>query len=382
MSTSNSYMNGLNLEATYEVGSDIVLKFSKVAGESPLIYLTSSYGSTVLSPEEKDNEIWYRLPSNISDKIGVVRWKCLSEGDELTGKFTLEPINTVASLETYIGPPSIEAGGTDYTMMVVIPTDSLDNPLPQNTLVNVQHQFLEVEESEEVATKHLIAFQNLYSKRESGRMLVSSSCLGEDSKEFSINVAAAIPVDFSISAHRPHHYADGNQITTFSTSIIRDKHDNVVSDGTYVNFLIANADGNTLSSSGTTLSGIATAKMIHPEKAETWRVTAMIDGIAESNSVVLDYEQVIEDFELTFSDHNRALTVGPLQSFMGQMIPDGLQVKLFIYKDDQLLEIIPKTSVEGYVIFYLEEDIYKNGDYRFQIQAAGMDKKIDNIKLW
>ena len=127
-------------------------------------------------------------------------------------------------------------------MLVVIPTDSLDNPVPTKTLVSAKYQFLTSEEKENIFTKHLIAFKNINSKKESGRMLVSSESLGVNSKEFTINVTAAIPTDFKISAKRPHKYADGNQVTTFLPSTIKDQHNNVVSDGTYVTFFIKNKD--------------------------------------------------------------------------------------------------------------------------------------------
>ena len=59
-------------------------------------------------------------------------------------------------------------------------------------------------------------------------------------KKFDVNIMPSIPTNFTISTHRNHTYADGNQITTFSTSIIKDTLGNTVSDGTYVEFYIRN----------------------------------------------------------------------------------------------------------------------------------------------
>ncbi|WP_253256021.1 hypothetical protein [Formosa algae] len=226
----------ITTQTDYNVGDSIVLKFSMSEGQHPLLYCSNSYGSTLVTAELNANTLQYKIPENITKKIGAVSWKLLDKTTSLSGTFTMNPKAEVATMETYIGPPSIEAGGTDYTMLVVIPTDSLDNPVPTNTLVNAKHQFLASEETTDIFTKNLIAYKNIYSKQESGRMLVSSESLGINSKEFTINVSAAIPTDFTISATRPHAYADGNQITTFSTSIIKDKQNNVVSDGTFVTF--------------------------------------------------------------------------------------------------------------------------------------------------
>ncbi|MGB6268730.1 MAG: hypothetical protein WBF67_06930 [Olleya sp.] len=372
----------ITTQSDYKVGNAVVLEFTSSKQETPLLYCANSYGSTLVSAVLNDSKIQYKIPENITNKIGVVNWTLLHEKKSVSGQFNINPKVEVATIETYIGPPSIEAGGTDYTMLVVIPTDSLDNPVPTNTKVNVKFQFLNTIENDTVLTKNLISYKNIYSKKESGRMLVSSESLGVNSKEFTINVWAAIPTDFTISAKRPHQYADGNQITSFETSILKDKQNNVVSDGTFVTFYITNKKGNILKTTGSTIKGIATAKMIHPDYADTWNIKAYVDGIAKSNSMTLDYKGVIEDFDVLFSNKNREIIVGPLQSFMEQMIPDGLQVKLQIYKDNILIDSIIKTTFNGYVNFNLKSAIYKNGSYTFSIETAGINKKFNTKKLW
>ena len=192
----------------------------------------------------------------------------------------------------------------------------------------------------------------------------------------------AIPTDFKISATRPHDYADGNQVTTFTTSIIKDKQNNVVSDGTFVSFFIKNKNENILKTTGTTIDGIATSKMIHPDYADSWSIKAYVDGMSESNSISLSYKQVITDFEVNFTENNRLITVGPLQSFMQQMIPDGLHVKLHIYKNNTKIETLTKTSFNGYATFKLKPAIYEDGNYDFSIETAGLNKEFKTKKLW
>ncbi|QXP60260.1 hypothetical protein [Olleya sp. HaHaR_3_96] len=378
-------VNAIVLTSTqinYQAGNTIVLKFTTSAAEKPLLYCSNSYGSTLVSATLKNNTLHYKIPENITKKRGINTWKLLDKHTSLSGTFTIHPNTEVANMETYIGPPSIEAGGTDYTMLVVIPTDSLDNPLAENTLINAKHQFLASEENDAIFTKYLISHKNINSKKESGRMLVSSECLGINSKEFTINVTAAIPTDFKISAARPHDYADGNQVTTFYTSVLKDKQNNIVSDGTFVTFFITNEKGNILKTTGTTIEGVVQAKMIHPDYADRWSIKAYVDGMSESNTISLNYKQVIKDFEVAFTYKNRAITVGPLQSFMKQMIPDGLHVTLQIYKDGSLLDTIIKTSFNGYVNFNLKPAIYATGHYNFRIKTAGKSKEFNTIKLW
>ncbi|MFD2916567.1 hypothetical protein [Psychroserpens luteus] len=372
----------LTTQTEFEAGSTIVLKFSTSEGIRPKLYCSSSYGSTVVTPSNEGTTLSYSIPKNISKKTGQVHWKLLNDATSLSGQFKIVPIQEVVSMETYIGPPSIEAGGTDYTMLVVIPTDSLDNALPDNTTVDAKHQFLLNETSDAILTKNSIAYKNIYSEEKSGRMLISSESKNTNSKEFTITVFPAIPTNFKISALRPHNYADGNQVTTFETSIIKDKQNNVVSDGTYVSFYITNEKSNSLKTSGTTINGVATAKMIHPDYETQWSIKAYVDGMAESDVITLDYNKVIEDFEMSFSKNNRVITVGPLQSFMKQMIPDGLLVKLLVYKDDVLLETLHKTSIDGFVNFNLNPNSIKNDIYKIVITTAGLEKTVNALQLW
>jgi hypothetical protein len=372
----------LTIQTEFEAGSTIILKFSASETINPILYCSNSYGSTLVSPSRIGSILSYSIPKNIRKKTGQVYWKIINDVMSLSGQLNIISKQEVAVIETYIGPPSIEAGGTDYTMLVVIPTDSLDNPLPDKTLVHAKYQFLSNESLDPIKTTNIIAYKNIYSYKKSGRILVSSESLNTNSKEFTVIVFPAIPTDFKISAKRPHSYADGNQVTTFETSIIKDKQDNVVSDGTYVSFYITNDLGNSLKTSGTTINGVATALMIHPDYKTQWSIKAYVDGMAESDIIALNYNQVIKDFGTNFSKNNRAIIVGPLQSFMKQTIPDGLQVKLLVYKENKLIETLTKTSIDGFVNFNLNPNNLKNDTYTIVIKTAGLEKTVKLIQLW
>ncbi|AXG68824.1 hypothetical protein KORDIASMS9_01041 [Kordia sp. SMS9] len=366
----------------FTAGETVVLTFSGTQDPSILLYCANSYGTTLVSPKVQKNQLHYAIPTQMCNKIGVVNWKLLENTTSLSGTFHIIPQANPVSLETYVGPPSIEAGETDYTMLVVIPTDALDNPVKAKTEVTIKRQFLANEQQEIVQTNHLIAYQNLYSPQKSGRMLLATECLGLNSKEFTVEIMPAIATDFEIFAKRSHEYADGNQITTFTTSILKDKNNNVVSDGTFVEFIITNANGNLLKTSGMTIDGIATAKMLHPDRAATWDIQAFVVGISESNTISLTYKKVIENFTVSFSENNRNMEVGPLRSFMNQLIPDGLQVTLKVSQNGKILETYQKESRDGFVNFQLNPNSCSNGNYDFEITTAGITKTIQNKKLW
>ncbi len=363
---------------TFVAGDTITLEFSFEGHSEVILYCSNSYGSIILKPE-LDTTLNFKIPEFISNKSGIANWELRSDKTLISGQLRISPKSEIEKMETYIGPPSIEAGGTDYTMLVSIPTDDLDNPLIDSTQIVVKHQFLEQQVVDEIYTKHGLGYKNLYSYKKRGRILLNTECLGLNSKEFDVNVVPAIPTNFSISADRIHNYADGNQITTFKTSIIKDRFNNTVSDGTFVTFFITNKSGYKASTAGTTINGIAIAKMLHPDHEAQWAIKAYIEGMANSEPITLNYEQAISDFEVSFSDNNRLITIGPLQSFMQQYIPDGLNVYLNIYKDGKLEDQILEQSIDGFANFKLNVDRYPKGTYTIEVKTAGLIKSFPNL---
>jgi len=379
-SETSSVIQLLTTQTHFEAGNIISLKFSNPNNNKPLLYCTNSYGSILIEPKLDDNTLLYVFPESFCKKRGIIQWQLSTTS--LSGQLHITPIQQTAKIETYVGPPSIQAGNKDFSMLTVIPTDSLDNPLAENTLVTIKHLFLDQKKNDLVYTKNLIAYQNIYAPQQSGRILISSNCLDKNSKEFTVIVHPSNPTDFKIFAKRNHEYADGNQVTTFYSSIVKDGYNNVVSDGTFVTFFIKNEKGNSLKTTGTTIEGIATAKIIHPDYKTTWSVKAYVEGLAESNTISLNYKQAVKDFEVNFYEKNRTLKIGPLQSFMVQMIPDGLEVTLLVYKNDTLINTETKTSYNGFATFKLNTAVYPEDNYTMKIKTAGLEKEFKNIKVW
>ena len=370
-------------DTVFVAGSFQSLDFSTSYTFTPSLYLTNSFGTTIVAPKRIQKFLFYSIPKNISNKRGLVNWSLIHNKNELLkGKLNIISDTIVSKVETYVGPPSIQAGGRDFSMSVMIPTDTLDNPVMDGSKVIFKKQFLAKEDSTQLAIEDLYCYRNIYSPQKTGRFLVSSHCFNKQSTEHTLNVWASLPTDFNISSHSNHMYADGNQICTITSSIIRDAYGNLVSDGTAVEFIVKDKQGNILSANGNTISGVATAKLVHPDHEQTWNIKGYVHGMAESTPITLSFKQAITDFEVNFTEHNREITIGPLKSFMHQMIPDGLRVELDIRKQDKSHKYMVHTSKDGYVTFFLDPDNYKNEIYNFKIDAAGITKIYKNKRVW
>ena len=368
----------LNAENQYIAGETIQLNFNNIDQDCKL-YLHHSYSKTILKPEIVENKGIFSLPEFLSSKSGIVNWVLLKDGEQKRiGSFEILPkVASKTVIESYFGPRSIQAGDRDYSMLVVVPMDAMDNPLPDSTRVMLHKQFYEEIDSVEIFTDKLMAWKNILAYRKAGNINISSRVLGVNSIELTTNVLPSNATDFQISSFRNHDFADGNQIAEFTTSEIKDEWGNTISDGTLVSFYIENETGTILSTRGSSIEGVATAKIIHPDHPDTWKIKAYITGLAESNTIEISFRQALKDFEVEFYNKNRTIKVGPLQSFMQQLIPDGALVKLHIYHQNKLVEVKQETSNDGFVTFKLPKSFYPENTYSFKIEALGKIKTTD-----
>ncbi len=365
------------------VGDGLEFQFHLQGNGNALLLLENSFGPLFFQPKIINDKAMFNIPPEFTEEAGEYHWKLVSNSQVLlSDKFYLGPrIGNLSKIETYFGPRSIRAGGQDYSMLTVIPTDDYDNPLPDSTLVAISQQINSKTNVFEVRLKDGLAYSLLYGEEKSGRMLVTAALDGVPSKELTSIVSPSNSTDFKIGFERVHDFADGNQVIRFMTSPITDRFGNTVNDGTLVNFIVKNKRGELLKSTGTTLAGIATANMLHPNEEEEWGVTAYITGEAKSNGLQLNFKSAIKDFEVKLSKNNRKIIVGPILGFMGQLVPEGLVIELKIYDSKgDFIEAQQTHSRSGMGSFELEKGFYPRGDYQITVECAGVKKEM-RLKL-
>lgn len=374
----------LDFKENYSAGEKIELVFKANETIEYQLWLKSSYGNVLLKANnDLLDTLLFTVPSFLSKKKGVIHYNLISNQQAFhSGSLQISASHKKTEpLESYLGPTSINAGGKDYGMLTVLPTDEYDNPLEDSTLIAIEHQFLDIETSEELAVDDFIAWKNIFSYEKSGRILVAAKSKEISSKEFTIDVFPSQAQNFNLDFRREHSYADGNQIMEFFTSTISDKFGNIISDGRVVEFSIETDTKQQLRTTGTTINGIARGYIVHPNAFATWTVQAFIPQMAESNTIALQFDQAVKDYPIEFSSDNRKVKVGPIRSFMNQILPDGAAVTLYIYKDETLLEKIVKSSSQGKVHFKLSEDFFSSDIYTIEVISMGISKKYDRIKL-
>ncbi|ENA1793726.1 hypothetical protein ABF176_000529 [Flavobacterium psychrophilum] len=363
-------------------GHSIKLEFySKSEKEKPQLFIVHSYGKTILDATLKKGNYVFKLPLNYCQKTGNVSWFLINQNETInSGIFEILPNDkTKTVIENYLGPRTILAGAKEFTMMVTVPTDSLDNPKEEDTEIILKHQFLQNITNLKLKTKNFIAWYDIFSPTKSGKMLVSSECNAIETKEIETEVYPNLPTNFTINYTRNHDFADGNQITHFTTSVIKDKYGNIASNGTMITFIIKTKKNIILKTFGTTINGIAIAQILHPDHQEIYSVKAFIMGIAESNLLFISYKPILSSFNYLFTNKNRTIKIGPIKSFMNQIAPDGIKVILKIFNQNILVATLQEDTSKGMATFQLSQDFFTAKSYRFEIIALGIIKKTETI---
>lgn len=382
VSNKNTVFELVSLTKTFVAGNIVEMEFlSTSTTVTPQLFIIHSYGKTLLTGTIKKGKYVFKIPKIYSKKTGTVSWFLINGNEKvMNGTFKIIPNNkTETIIENYLGPRSILAGGNEFTMMVTVPTDRFDNPKQDNTNVILKHQFLQNINTLNLKTKDFIAWYDIFSPLKSGKLLVLTQCDTITTKEIETEIYPNIATNFTINFSRNHEFADGNQITNFTTSIIKDKYGNTVSDGTMVSFIIKTKNNLILKTFGATINGVANAKILHPDHPDIYTVKAYITGIAMSNSLVINFKPILSSFNYSFSNQNRTLTVGPIKSFMNQLVPDGIKVVVKVYQNDELRATLQEDSSKGIANFTFPKEFYTAKSYRYEISTLGVTKKTNTL---
>ncbi len=336
--------------------------------EDVYLLVSGTYNTSLIEPEKYEGAFKINLPPQITSRAGVVAWRLIQNEQTVQhGSFRLLP-DTLAmgKIENYLGPRSITANDRDYTMLVSIPTDTLDNFLPDHTAISLNSQFNQNINKTTVRLKHNFAWQRIPAPLKTGRISTGSTLGKIASKELIADVFPDLPQDFNITAQAHHYYADGNELITFKTSQITDAHGNIMTDGTLVTFFMTNEHGRYWEVNANTINGYAFAKALHPEQPTTWKVEAAIKGMAKTSPIMVKFSPIIDKIPL-FINSARSLTVGPLTSYLGQLVQDGIHVQIVIKGKSHSI-----YTHDGAASLALPQDQFPPGTYKVGVSTLGL----------
>lgn len=370
----------LTTKSTFVAGDMIQLKFKTEASDLKLL-LVSNLGTMLVSPETEEAFKTFTVPEALSTSAGELNWVLIKNAELQKGSIAIvADTSQISAIESYLGPQRIAAGGSDYAQVILIPTDRYDNILPDRTELAFTTSFNSKTQTEKIEIQNSIAWKNIFSTKQTGRIFNAARIQQVSSKLQTIYVDANLAQDFNITAERVHHFADADQIAVLKTDVIKDRFGNTIPDGTLVNFLIKTDTGGILQATGNTLNGSATAQIKHPEQPQQWEIQAFITGIATSNIIPISFSAALDTIPKTWNATENILTVGPLNGKLNQIVPEGTRVKLVVENENQTYTLIQKTQT-GTASFYLDPAVYQSGTYTFKVQVLGVTQTLEPIAI-
>jgi len=106
-----------------------------------------------------------------------------------------------------------------------------------------------------------------------------------------------------------------------------------------------------------------------------------VPGLAQSEPIEVSFKAAIDDFPFQFNSDNRELTVGPINSFMGQLIPDGVPVMVTLTSSTESIYNVRQPTLDGTAIFDFSELELPSGAYTVTIETLGIIHKITAVEL-
>ncbi|MDC8005685.1 hypothetical protein POV27_16625 [Aureisphaera galaxeae] len=324
----------LNVSTSFMAGDKISLQFDNSSSAYPefsgFLHISHSSGFTSISPKTINGILYFELPEVLTKKSGSLSCT-LTHGNRTiwSKKLSIEP-NTIENqqLEVYYGPPSINAGKSDHSMIVALPTDRFDNLLPDSTALNYSQHHDENLQLEQWYTNGGYSWKKVYSPTNSGRYHMGITMNTATSKEIIIDVLPNTAQEISVTLDRVHAYADGNEIIHLTTNVIKDAYGNTISDGTLVDFHIIDNRAQKSRTQGSTINGIAQAQLQHPDYPTQWTVTPEIPGVTMGDPITAKFEIAVKEVAIFYKKEEGLLEIGPIRNQLNQSIPDGTEIEI------------------------------------------------------
>ena len=288
-----------------------------------------------------DGKFNIQIPGKENQLAGELICRLHSRGKTISEASTfISPLKAVDKMQNFNGPKSLFASDEDGSMNVSIPHDKYYNPLLPSSKVTYQASYNGIiENSEQKTVDHLVAYQINNSKKQEGKYLIGSSINEGFSQEQELIIGAVMPVEFSIELMSHYPYADARQYMHLKTSVMRDQWENIVADGTMIQFTIEE-DGELVGAyQAFSIGGIANVYIENPSRAIEWKITASLHDQLKSNEIKVSFARSVNDYPLQWNRETKNLTIGPVIGVLGQLVPDGTEVKIS-NKENDLEEFI------------------------------------------
>ena len=299
-------------------------------GTSAQLVVFAPVTTATFEAVSQDGVANFVVPAEITKHAGTLQLVGhVDERPSTSLSVTVRPGEAVEPVVPLVGPRTIIADGSDFTMSVISPTDPFGNPVVTGTEVVVD--VLRANEDRTQLNDDVqggIAAVIIESTTETGRVTVSSSVGRADGPSNSVDQVAGVPIEFTIEADSRNAIADGFTLHGIQTTVLQDQFGNLLPDGVAATFVIASQTDTTLVHS-TVQGAIARTQFEAPATPGPVTITALVSGTG-SLPLTVDFEPAVQDFPVRAKAADGRITfdVGPVITVRGGYVPDGTVVRV------------------------------------------------------
>lgn len=316
----------LSVPEGYIVGKEIICSITTPDSLTQEAVLLLDNGITIKTLGITTNNN-LTLKTNWLQQAGRYKLTVIQQNKILATKsFILEASQLIEPLEIYTGPTTILVNGQEESMLTYIPADKYDNGISTPIAINYNTSvsFLT---SPTDSIHNLISYKKLSADIKAEKIILGVSTNALSSTEQVVEKIADWPDNIEIETVQHHPYADNRQYTRLKTKPMYDSYGNQIADGTILLFSQSLDEKLNATYKAIVIDGVANAYLRNPDKAGTFSYQATV-GQAESNKILLTYNQLVDNIPYQYSALTSELIVGPIISKLGQLVPDGTEVNL------------------------------------------------------
>lgn len=350
LETVSSWGGNIDLEAPSEIdaGSPLVVTVTADARDETLVQLAvfAPLNTTLLEAPLFDGRAEFPVSQRLTEHAGSLQ--LVARIDSQSSNATVVQVSPLAAVDPVVplvGPRTIIADGSDFTMTVVTPIDQFGNPLAPGTPVTIDVLRPDGERTllEEQTTGGLAAAL-IGSTTEAGRVTISSRVHDADGPSNTVDQVAGRPADFTVQVDERNAIADGFALHEVQTSELRDRFDNLLPDGVGATFIVETTAGTSLVYA-VVQGSVARAVVEAPDRSGEITIRARVSG-HESPPVSMNFDPAVETFpaSITSSLDGATITVGPVLTTRGGYAPDGTLVTITASATG---ETIAQTALRG-----------------------------------
>jgi hypothetical protein len=356
------------------------------SGTPVRLVAVGSYGPRIYQGAFDGAQARFVLPGEDTRQSGYMSLTAISgeaigeTGLTITAGAMVEPVVPL------VGSRAIPADGEHWSMVVVVPSDVYGNPAPDGTEVSLRalHPGNRVEDKT-VQVNHLLAWQRLFSGTQAGHTIITAAVGDAHGPESDLLEVAGWPQPFSLTNEPTTLPADGRQLMKLRSSVIRDKFDNVIPDGTLVTILVKEGGELKRSLPAYTLGGIAETTLQAPSQPGVIEVYGVVYGMEGQHlQITFTAGPAVDVFPVNVVKDpvNRVvrLEAGPLLGALGQFIPDGTPVVFRLTDSRGQRQLLTASALGGRASFELRLVNLLPGAYSVEA-SVGAGHGAANFKL-